>query len=392
MESRFKIRKKDGNVSYIQLVTNSEKKRVVLSTGLTIETRHWYKGSPLKTNVTKDIRSTLDAIKRKADRFIEEVIHQEKRQPNRFEWEGFLDDLKGKSKPSIQVSDLGSQFLSQRKSMVTESTYMSLSIHIRHFSSYLGHRSLSDLSKSLFLDYKTRLLASDLEISTINGYLKNLKVFLKWLYDNDHTENNFSKYVKKEKQVQKPIIAILESELVILEKAKLTNGRLDKVRDLFLFACYTGLRFSDVRNFSREKVTGNIMTVRQQKTGNTVTIPIIAQTRSILNKYDYQLPVISEQKQNAYLKELFRLLKIDREVVKTSQTANRGVKDTYMKLSDAITFHIARKSFISIALSKGINQSMVMTISGHRKYSEFQKYIAFANEDLSEEMLKFSER
>lgn len=391
MESRFKIRKKNQTVSYVQLVINSEKKRVVISTNFTIETKNWGKGFPLKINATKELRSSLETLKLRTDHFIQDTILKENRKPTKFEWRQFKDELKGNSKTSQLIKEFGSRFLEQRKKIVADSTYSSLALHITRFSTFAGCRSMEDMDKSLFHDFKHYLLSLNLEISTVNGYLKNLKAFLNWLYDNDYTVVNFSKYVKKEKQVKKPIIAILESELIVLEEANLENNRLDRIRDLFLFSCYTGLRFSDVRNFTKKVVSGDVLIIRQQKTGGIVTIPLIDQTRDILEKNDYTLPILSEQKANEYLKDLFRHLKLDREVVKTSQTS-RSLADTYLKLSDAITFHIARKSFISIALRKGMNQAMVMKISGHQKYSEFQKYIVFANEDLSTEMNKMSLR
>ncbi|MBL0274176.1 MAG: integrase catalytic domain-containing protein [Chitinophagaceae bacterium] len=131
--------------------------------------------------------------------------------------------------------------------------------------------------------------------------------------------------------------------------------RLEKVRDLFILACYTGLRFSDLIQVRPENIinNGSQIKVKTEKTGELVIIPIHKFVREILVKYKGSLPAsISNQKMNEYLKEIAELAKI-KETVKISITRGGETDNMINKKFELVTTHTARRSFCHECLSDG---------------------------------------
>ena len=138
------------------------------------------------------------------------------------------------------------------------------------------------------------------------------------------------------------------------------NPRLDRVRDLFLVAAFTGLRFSDFIRLSHQNIfekDGNHFIRMFTKKGNTikadneVIIPCLPQVISIFKKYDFNLPTnISSQKMNKYLKELGELTNLDRQVAHKSSVGGK-ITETHIPIYTTITNHSARYSFITIMLN-----------------------------------------
>ncbi len=175
-----------------------------------------------------------------------------------------------------------------------------------------------------------------------------------------------------------------------LYNLQIEDERLKRVRDLFVFQCFTGVRYSDIQNISREDLIGSTWRVRTQKTHQLIEIPLNSYALSILAKYsDYPqpLPVISNQKMNAYLKELCENAKIDEPVKVVKYQGNQRIETTHKKY-EIIGTHTARRTFISLSLQKGMKPDVIMAITGHTTYRMMQRYLKIADEHKREEMDK----
>lgn len=236
-----------------------------------------------------------------------------------------------------------------------------------------------------FYDAFVNFLIYDKKLNSNSAY-KNialLKTFLAWSYDRGLNKYDyFRKFKKKEFSVD--IVTLTEKELKKLETLDLSdNLRLDKTRDLFLFACYTGARFSDIFNISRADIKDNVWYLRQVKTKNVTEIPLIDEAINILKKYEHfekPLPVITNQKLNQYLKELGKEAKLFDKVRITEQKGNQTFEKEYQKY-ELITTHTARRTFITLSLTKGMNSQIVMSITGHKSYNSFKKYVNLVTTD-----------
>lgn len=191
---------------------------------------------------------------------------------------------------------------------------------------------------------------------TIYGYHKKLK---KWVGELERTEQiprNPYKLVTFNRGKSKERQPLLESELVLIREAQL-DSRLDRVRDLFIFAAYTGLAFCDTQAFDFATMTiqeGSMSYIdgSRIKTGTKFFTPILSPAMDVLKKYNYKLPKISNQKANDYLHLI---------------QAQLGIKKN-------LTFHVARHSFATLALAHDVPIENVARMLGHEDIRTTQIY------------------
>ena len=168
------------------------------------------------------------------------------------------------------------------------------------------------------------------------------------------------------------------------------SPKLDKVRDLFLIGCNTGLRFSDYTTIKKEDIQDNRLRIVAQKTSRKVIIPLMPQVKEILQKYDFQLPAaISNQKFNEYLKEVAKLAGLtDPCVTHITRGGKNVVKKENQKKYDLVTSHVARRSFATNYYKMKIDKLEIMAITGHKTESEFLKYIKVTQEEKADSFEK----
>jgi site-specific recombinase XerD len=210
--------------------------------------------------------------------------------------------------------------------------------------------------------------------STIHRHLKTLKMFLHKTYPSFNTK--FIRY----KSFNPEVIFLYESELKCLVNANL-KGYMDKTRDLFVFSAVTGMRYSDSQRYEPNWLNDGLIVYHQKKTGSKAVVYLANAAKRIIRKYNNRPPHISSQKYNEYLKILFKSMQIDREVKITEQ---RGAKfsEAWYPLHMKITSHVARKTFITQLLIKGIPIQDVMSMSGHSDYKSMKPYIAIVQEHI----------
>ncbi|MCA6440229.1 MAG: site-specific integrase [Chitinophagaceae bacterium] len=221
--------------------------------------------------------------------------------------------------------------------------------------------------------------------NSIGTIVKNVKVFMNEAVERGLTTNLQFKN-KRFKVIEENTDAVyltIEELKKILALDLTGNTRLDKVRDLFLIGCYTGLRFSDLIQLKDDNLiaNGTQVKIRTAKTNEVVIIPLNSAVKSILTKYDGVPPqIISNQKMNAYLKELGQLAKLDNEVLMTSTKGGARKSESYKK-HELVTVHTARRSFATNAYLGGVPTISIMKITGHRTEKSFMKYIKISQED-----------
>jgi len=225
--------------------------------------------------------------------------------------------------------------------------------------------------------------------NTAHKNVQFFKSFMIWTNTNNFTDNT-SHRTFKSKAEQNEVIYLTEDELMHLYNMKPDNERLERVRDLFVFQCFTGVRFSDIENLSWDDIKNSNWNLRTQKTKDIIQIPLSNYALSILAKYkgwDKPLPVISNQKMNKYLKEICKKAKINDKVKIIQFRGNERIEKTFKKY-EVIGSHTARRTFISLSLQKGMKPDVIMAITGHKTYRMMQKYLKIADEHKREEMDK----
>ena len=182
-------------------------------------------------------------------------------------------------------------------------------------------------------------------------------------------------------------IALSKDDIKQLSGVDLSNNsRLERVRDIFLVGCYTGMRYSDFKRIKASNVSDNLITIREVKDkSKTLQIPITDRVREILEKYNMELPVISEQKFRDYLKEVFKIAGFTKLSTK-SKKIGKQVYEEEVPMYELISTHTARRSFITIMLNSGVPDKAIMKITGHKSINNFQVYYRPSNEVLSDFM------
>jgi site-specific recombinase XerD len=188
----------------------------------------------------------------------------------------------------------------------------------------------------------------------------------------------FANFKLTKKTVEK--IALTEAELKRVIEKKFDTERLSLVRDIFVFSCYTGLAYADVKNLKRSDIKDGVdgkewIFINRQKTNSASHLPILGQAKKILNFYQehtrcadsgFALPVLTNQKMNAYLKEIADTCNIETE----------------------LTFHIARHTFATtVTLNNGVSMESVSKMLGHSSIRQTQHYAKLQNYKVSQDML-----
>jgi len=213
--------------------------------------------------------------------------------------------------------------------------------------------------------------------TTIAKQLSTIKTFLNYAKVQGVEISDRYKQFKIKKDTLE-VIALTEQEFDKLFNLDLTaNKRLAQVRDVFCFACTTGLRYSDLALLRRENIKADKIKLTVKKTKEPLTIPLTPYSKVILAKYTAQhqpLPMISNQKLNDYVKELCKLADIIEPIEIVRFRGTKRESTSYPKY-ELVGVHTGRKTFASLSLEKGMSAEEVMAITGHKDYKSFQRYV-----------------
>ncbi len=270
------------------------------------------------------------------------------------------------------------------KSMVT---YQKYEVTRKHLTSFIKENySVSDISlkeiNHLFLtDFEAYLRAiRGCNANTTAKFMQRLKSIILMAKNNGWIHSDpFANYKIKVPKVDRGYLT--QEELDSIIQKVLTTKRLEQVRDIFVFACYTGLAYIDVRNLREKHIRtsfdGNLWIMKKrQKTDIQSNIPLLDIPMQILEKYkgtlpnEMVLPVPSNQKMNAYLHEIGDLCGIEK----------------------SLTFHLARHLFATLTLSKGVSIESVSKMLGHTNIKTTQIYAKITDAKIGNDMAAFVEK
>jgi len=265
---------------------------------------------------------------------------------------------------------------------------------LKHFVDFTAEIKLPLTFEGINMDFYNRFL--DWCFNT-RGYhnnhtgklIKDLKAFMGWATDNGHNTNmDFRKKSFKRMGEDTEIIFLKYAELMRLYALKIPSESQRHTRDVFCFGCFTGLRFSDIKNLRPENVHDDMLIYRVVKTGENNMVPLNQYSKEILERNvggEYCLPVISQQKTNDYLKELLKSAKFDRKVQITHFKGAKRISESH-PLHDVVTFHVSKKTFMTNFLAKGGSLHTAMAITGNKSFKTAKRYFQVVDSLKQEEM------
>jgi integrase len=271
-------------------------------------------------------------------------------------------------------------YIDSANGQITEGTikhYKTCQKHLIEFSKLkhyeLSFERINNTFQNAFLTY----LTEDCKLlnNSVGNYMKIFKAFMNFCAVNgfNKVSDDFKKFkVYKE---DGELIYLTEEELFRIINLKLVSEKLRIVRDNFCFACFTGLRYSDISKLKSENIKDDYLEIKTEKTRDFLRIPLNKHAKAILLKNKGMLPkLFSNQKMNEYLKEIGKLAEIN-EIIAIVKYRGLDKVEFLEPKHNFISSHTARRTFVTLSLEKGMRPETVMSITGHKDYRTFKKYI-----------------
>lgn len=326
--------------------------------------------STQKVKGDKEINDYLDVIRKKCYAIEVQLIKNDTLTITEFV-NVYKNGYKGKKETLLQIYDTHNELykkdvLSGRVDNGALKKYKNSRKRLAEYIRTLGKDDirLRDITPSFCTGYHNYCLMN-LKPSTTNKELKMFKRILQFAVNERYIDSNpFQIKLKEEKLEYHPLTI---DEITRMWEKKIDNERLSQIRDMFIFQCYTGLAYIDMASFRKEDIVENVIIKKRHKTDVKSIIPVLPITKTILERYEYNLPVISNQKYNVLLKALGDLCGI---------TVN-------------LTSHLARHSFATLLLNKGVDMKTVSMAMGHSNSKITEKtYAEMRNDTVVNNILK----
>jgi len=295
--------------------------------------------------------------------------------------------------PSKDIKDFATvyqEYIDARSSEVKPRTiqkYNTLLTRLEEFSKASGLELDLDMIGLPFYDKFKRFLLSmeggrygSITNDTVAKYMGNFKAFLRWSFERGYHSNNIYTYrdFKATQSTELDHIVLSLAELEQLYNHDFSdNPRLDRVRDIMCFLCYTGQRWGDVEAFNKKDIGDDGTWIfTQQKTNEKVRVPFVGfslPAKRILIKYNYILPEISQQKFNKYIKDVGEEVGLDEEVTYKRRSGNKDIVEIRPKYK-FMSSHMGRRTCATILLERGVPLVVVKKMTGHKDIKTLMKY------------------
>ncbi len=269
----------------------------------------------------------------------------------------------------------------------SKATYQKVEVCKRHLSNYLksdykrSDIDLREINHSFIVGFETYLNVNcGCNANTTAKFIQKFKSIVLTAQKNGWIQTDpFANYRISLKKVDRGYLN--DDELKRIMQKSFCSERLERIRDIFIFSCYTGLAYIDIKNLRQEHITkgfdGNLwIDTKRQKTSIKTVVPLLDIAKLILDKYKglpngVILPIPTNQKTNQYLKEIADVCGITKK----------------------LTFHLARHTFATtVTLSKGVSIESVSKMLGHTNIKTTQIYARITNEKVSSDMQVLSEK
>lgn len=344
----------------VQIEVCSERKRKWIGTGVKVYADQWDDKRKVSARPDSlDLNMKLDLMMSNILEYVNSLI----RRKVPFDFES-LDVFLKNSSESDSFIDFIVRRTDERKDRAegTIKHYRTLVKVLEDFGRINYFHDLTRSNITMFDDY---LRSKGIKDTTVYGYHKNMKAYINEAIRFGIISENPYVGLKINRGKSDKRKYLTYEEMRRMERCRIADPSVNRVRDLFLFQCYTGLAYSDLYKFdfaSDVERRGNkfIIADRRVKTNEDYFIVLLSPAMDILKKYDFDLPVISNQKYNDYLKVAASFAKIDKN----------------------LTTHCARHTFAVFALNNGVPMEVVSKMLGHTNIKTTQIYAKVLNTEV----------
>ncbi|MCH7411646.1 site-specific integrase [Belliella sp. DSM 111904] len=385
---------------YLDFYTKSTREQIFFKTPVKVEKKHWNPTGKVKLHpnskelnelINNDLQDVLQIVNEMKLKDIEVKANS-------------LKEYKEKLKEGIKdLVTLGNEYVAGRfdASPRMKEKLNNLITRLDDFSkgkklyySQINQSWINQFTLYLQTDkpkHKNQNLRSGQQPSTIDKSFSFLKQILNHYHRIGLIDNKFKdlKYPKPFKVKQ---MVFEEKEIRKIIDFTPNRESIARVKDLALIQLFTGLRYSDAVKLNKSNIMNNQLSITTQKTNQNIAIPLHPALKSILEKYDYDLALlsISNQKYNKHLKSLIEEAGIDSkaEIIYFENGKKIVSQDFKYNLVGSHTF---RRTFITNAIVKGIPLHVIQSITGHTTLKELSTYVNIADSIKASEMDKMNE-
>lgn len=407
MNNQSSLKKvKQGVYQYIYVYFKSKGKIIRINTGHRFESKFMNKDltfNSKRLNFSELNEKTIE-LKQKVDDYIKFKIQLgDLSTISKDECQKFINDqiptecLSTAQKTNIQKSvlELLTEFYQYKKDELCDrpsyKDYLSLLNTLTDYQKYHSTFLTLEVINSLefmvgfrnFLSQRRDgeyLSSGGLNDNTINKRFTNLKSFFRWIENKEIYQFKKHVYNFNVSRYDNNIVVLNKEEIRTLLNTSIPVEKWEKVRDVFVFNCFVGLRYSDLirlkkTDFIVDEDGDYILFKENKKTNFQVQIPIQKTPLMILKKYNFKLPVLSLQYFNRVLNKLLKEYDLFPEVVVKKRRVNKQIEDFEVPKRDLITTHTCRRTFITLGISNNIPLNSLMLSTGHKRIQTIQFYM-----------------
>ena len=389
---------KESNCQLYFVITGSGQRSKIFS-GIKINPKNWdgqsiksrESNADLKNSILQAKFSTLNRIIAEASIRMIEVTPEEIKQ-------AFID--KTTKDAPVENKTLGGKTLFIKFLDEYEASYKS----IHKFNTIRGIKqvrdriiefdqnvTLEDINHSWLVKYCAHLVDLDYEDSTIKDrHLKLIKSACNEAIRNGITVSDQVDKFRWTAQRKQPFFATWEEVEKIYQIKDFAMPIMEKIRDLFIISCYTGLRESDMKMITPDAIytqgSQKMLRIKMVKTGYEYSIPLAKEVLTILAKYNYSSPKVSQQKYNQLIKKVAQIV-VTGTGFKNKSSGNKR-KTESVNRCDLFTTHTGRRTFGRRFLDKGGSLVVLSKIFGHSDTSTTLRYIGYQPQEVVSEFVK----
>jgi integrase len=389
----------------------TDKGRVRIYTGETVEKKNYWNTSSKRCKKIEPFGEAKNILLDKLEEHVHTIIREAKGQgiglDLKKEVKEFLQKYKEVTAPVkpieefkldvfnktfdhfIEVKSRSITLTKRKISDYSITNFKNIKEQLTFFASETGFDlSLQTMNNSFYLTFQDFVINTQgKSINTFGKYIRGLKTFLNWCLDNDIPVN--PKFRKMEVlQEYKGVDSLTQDQLIKIYELDFTSPELyenikndfdvnrlqlvqkiktlERMRDVFLFACYTGLRISDIQTLTHRDIKDDVIVKRMQKTNIECVVPFyddnIFKPVEIVNKY--------KGKYNTLLPPCYKI------------NENLHIIQKLLKIPFELTSKIGRKTFVTLKILQGVATRVIMLSTGHQTEKAFNRYVGINSDQL----------
>ncbi len=379
-----------------QITVNYKSYRMTVAKALP---KHWNKKKQrLTTNsiATKEresneiVNNLIDKIEAEAKKVFNEAI-LEKRDVTETDVKKIFSLSSSKKPESVEVTfmELFAEFIEQCKIDKAPNTIRGYTTVMNFLKCFQEDEGFTITWKNLDVSFIDRLKNYTITYrEKQNSYyakiVRVISTFLHWAEKRNHYKGDLYKMLKGD-EPEKEVIFLEINELMELYKYEFEQPGLNSIRDLYCFASFTGLRYSDCKSLRHEDINDGVLTKEQQKTGQVNSLQLNKFAREIIERYkDLPKPLIVEENVtvNKKIKKCLGIIaknhppkkSFNREIV-VKKVIGKKTFEEIKPLHQAIVFHTSRKTFITNSILMDMNIKALQDMGAPKRDKDLRKYI-----------------